>query len=545
MGRNSTWICAVVVRLKYFSPCRMPSRHDALGVGKRQSASEPPAESPRRRRRLFAAAFMLFTNESTCGPMPAARIACSTRCSFGGIRILIVALSKYPPGRPVRGHRSGDPLRQRLPQPARGLIRRQPARRQPATRALCPPAHPQNPGSTDPMHRFPHRNSPPAQRRTTFSFSSRNLYHHSNRTQRARTHLRYHQSSKEVRPMPDSLTIAQVDSPSALALWHLLSLDAPTVATLWLVFVARTTHTALPPLLAPAMFLAVWLIYAADRLLDAARTQDPGRLADPSALEPRHCFHQRHRISFFAAMVVAAISLSCLLFETRLPAAYLPLAAIFLAWFAAVHLPRVPAAARLPKEPVTGLIFAAAVFAPEFPTTSPQPSCLPCSAPSTAPGSIAGSPTPGRLPHPSTPLPACSFVRFPSSRPFFCSVPCVPPRLLPRLPWPPPRFFSLTASAADSPRLPCAPSPTLPCSPPSSSCRCWLDDANSRLRPHRSLLPLAGIPQPRHKPSSAPASIISPPSPRAAKPTSSATATAASPLVSSPPTRTSAPTPST
>ena len=167
--------------------------------------------------------------------------------------------------------------------------------------------------------------------------------------------------------MPNSLTIAQVDSPSALALWHLLSLDAPTVATLWLVFVARTTHTALPPLLAPAMFLAVWLIYAADRLLDAARTQDPARLADPSALEPRHCFHQRHRISFFAAMVVAAISLSCLLFETRLPAAYLPLAAIFLAWFAAVHLPRVPAAARLPKEPVTGLIFAAAVFAPEFP----------------------------------------------------------------------------------------------------------------------------------------------------------------------------------
>lgn len=102
------------------------------------------------------------------------------------------------------------------------------------------------------------------------------------------------------------------------------------------------------------MFLAVWLLYAADRLLDT------------DALEPRHHFHQRHRLAFLAAMSAAAPALSIVLFRTHLPAAYFPLAAILLLWFAAVHLPRVPASARLPKELATGLIFAAAVFAPEL-----------------------------------------------------------------------------------------------------------------------------------------------------------------------------------
>ena len=151
------------------------------------------------------------------------------------------------------------------------------------------------------------------------------------------------------------LTVAATRPHTLLTLWHLLSLDAPTVGTLWLVFVARATHTALPPLLAPAMFLAVWLLYTADRLLDT------------HALEPRHHFHHRHRPAFLAAMAAATLTLSLLLYRTRLPTAYFPLAAILLAWFAAVHLPRVPASVRLPKELATGLIFSAAIFAPELP----------------------------------------------------------------------------------------------------------------------------------------------------------------------------------
>jgi hypothetical protein len=142
---------------------------------------------------------------------------------------------------------------------------------------------------------------------------------------------------------------------SPLALWHLLSLDAPTVATLWLCFVARSTHTALSPLLAPAMFLAVWIIYVADRLLDT------------EYLEPRHHFHQRHRSPFLAGITVAMILLALLLARMRLPPVYFALGILFLAWFAVVHLPRVPASLRLPKELVTGLIFSSAIFAPELP----------------------------------------------------------------------------------------------------------------------------------------------------------------------------------
>ena len=155
--------------------------------------------------------------------------------------------------------------------------------------------------------------------------------------------------------MSQVLAVPQTAPSSPLALWHLLSLDAPTVATLWLCFVARATHTALPPLLAPAMFLAVWILYTADRLLDT------------DALEPRHHFHQRHRAAFLAVMILATAALSLLLAHTRLPVAYFPLAAILLLWLAAVHIPRVPASARLPKELVTGLLFAAAIFAPELP----------------------------------------------------------------------------------------------------------------------------------------------------------------------------------
>ena len=59
-----------------------------------------------------------------------------------------------------------------------------------------------------------------------------------------------------------------VPQPAAMAhgmpiYWHLLSLDAPTVATLWTIFVARACRVELPASFAGAMFLAVWIIYAA------------------------------------------------------------------------------------------------------------------------------------------------------------------------------------------------------------------------------------------------------------------------------------------
>jgi len=77
-----------------------------------------------------------------------------------------------------------------------------------------------------------------------------------------------------------------------LVLWHLLSLDAPTIAVLWTWFVARMTRTAVPWTTEAAMGVTVWLLYAADRLLDT-RALDP--LGDTSEFEARHFFHHRHR----------------------------------------------------------------------------------------------------------------------------------------------------------------------------------------------------------------------------------------------------------
>jgi hypothetical protein len=69
-------------------------------------------------------------------------------------------------------------------------------------------------------------------------------------------------------------------------LWpNLLSLDAPIVALLWQILFIRCFHGKLGMLPAVLLALAVWLIYAADRMLDAWR----GCLD-----QPRHQFYRRH-----------------------------------------------------------------------------------------------------------------------------------------------------------------------------------------------------------------------------------------------------------
>jgi hypothetical protein len=69
-------------------------------------------------------------------------------------------------------------------------------------------------------------------------------------------------------------------------LWpNLLSLDAPFVALLWQILFARCFHARVELLPSVLLVLAVWLIYAADRTLDAWTG---------SALHPRHEFYRRH-----------------------------------------------------------------------------------------------------------------------------------------------------------------------------------------------------------------------------------------------------------
>jgi hypothetical protein len=172
---------------------------------------------------------------------------------------------------------------------------------------------------------------------------------------------------------------------SPLALWHLLSLDAPAVAALWTWFVARAVNVRLPLASPVAMALAVWILYAADRLLDARLLDEhsanawTGEVASHVAspydrLEARHLFHHRHRPAFASAIVAAALALAALLPALNPAAIRLSLVegTLLAAWFLVLHATH--SAHRLPKEIAVGLFFSAAVF---IPTVAREPALRP------------------------------------------------------------------------------------------------------------------------------------------------------------------------
>ena len=149
-----------------------------------------------------------------------------------------------------------------------------------------------------------------------------------------------------------------------LVLWHLLSLDAPTVAALWTWFIARVNHVELPASSIVAMAVAVWLLYAADRLLDA-------RLLDKDTeeelpLEARHRFHYRYRRAFLIGIALAAITLAVLLPGLAPEAIHLYLieGSFLIGYFVLIHATASSYNLRVPKELAVGLFFAAAIFIP-------------------------------------------------------------------------------------------------------------------------------------------------------------------------------------
>jgi len=168
-------------------------------------------------------------------------------------------------------------------------------------------------------------------------------------------------------PSPPRQHIASSDSAShtrsPLVLWHLLSLDAPTVAALWTWFIARANHLQLPLSATIAMGLAVWMLYAADRLLDAQSTHH-----DP--LEARHLFHHRHHTAFLIGIFASAAALAFLLprLDARSIHLYLILGGLVFGYFILIHATR--SSHRLPKEIAVGIFFAAATF---IPTVARQP----------------------------------------------------------------------------------------------------------------------------------------------------------------------------
>jgi hypothetical protein len=151
-------------------------------------------------------------------------------------------------------------------------------------------------------------------------------------------------------------------------MWHLLSLDAPTVAALWTYFLARSVGLTLPWASPLAMFIAVWMIYAADRLLDARALDGLDGGSASHDLEERHRFHHRHRGRFLSILVPAAFSLMCLLprIDSGALLLYSLLATLLATWLIVIHVrSRCDSATRrLPKELAVGVFFPAAVFVP-------------------------------------------------------------------------------------------------------------------------------------------------------------------------------------
>jgi hypothetical protein len=133
-------------------------------------------------------------------------------------------------------------------------------------------------------------------------------------------------------------------------LWpNLLSLDAPVVALLWQLLFARCFHVAVQPLPSVLLTLAVWLIYAADRTIDALRGVDGAR--------PRHAFYRRHwRV--LLPLWIGALGSGAALAVTRLDRAMFYqgclLGAAVLCYFALVHL----GALHRTKEAAVAVLFA-------------------------------------------------------------------------------------------------------------------------------------------------------------------------------------------
>jgi hypothetical protein len=141
--------------------------------------------------------------------------------------------------------------------------------------------------------------------------------------------------------------------------WHLLSLDAPTVAALWAWFFARSMHlhlSLLPPVL---LALATWLLYVADRLLDGVRSTEP--------LRERHRFHARHRAAFISAALLLLVLLALSLSRMHPRALHddTCIAAFTFLYLCVVH-GKTKSKLHLPKELAVAIIFAAATAVPAW-----------------------------------------------------------------------------------------------------------------------------------------------------------------------------------
>jgi hypothetical protein len=136
-------------------------------------------------------------------------------------------------------------------------------------------------------------------------------------------------------------------------LWpNLLSLDAPLVALLWQILFIRCFHaagSASDNLLASALLVSVvWLIYAADRALDAWR--------GGFELRPRHEFYRRHWRALLPVWIVVLLATGWCAWTSLSPGLFERgawLLAAVLVYFCVVHCLR----PKWPKEAAVAVIF--------------------------------------------------------------------------------------------------------------------------------------------------------------------------------------------
>jgi hypothetical protein len=143
--------------------------------------------------------------------------------------------------------------------------------------------------------------------------------------------------------------------------WHLLSLDAPTVAVVWCSFFAAVFGVSLPTTALITLALGTWCVYVADRLLDGWRSFDMADLRD------RHWFYLRHRRPFAIAWIAAAIPLAYLILF-RVPAAVriddIVLCLIGIGYFLLIH--HRSKGHRFSKELFVGFLFSIATAVPTW-----------------------------------------------------------------------------------------------------------------------------------------------------------------------------------
>ena len=143
--------------------------------------------------------------------------------------------------------------------------------------------------------------------------------------------------------------------------WHLLSLDAPTVAALWCWSFGKVAHVELPALAPWLLAVGTWLVYVADRILDGLDSENRDRLRE------RHYFYLQHRTAFLVAGGVISPFFAWAVFTLLSPAVRFEDAAVFAVaalYFLLVHVHGRKAERWLPKELAVGVLFAAGTTVP-------------------------------------------------------------------------------------------------------------------------------------------------------------------------------------